>query len=116
MGFPSWLSDEESDCIEEDAGDMGSIPGSRRSPGGGDGNPLQHSFLENPIDREAWWATVHGVARIGRSRACKHIISITNAYWGPRETEREYELTHEDFCLLFPSVNLWPEVEKRLEV
>ena len=41
-------------------GDAGSIPGSGRSPGGGDGNPLQYSCLENPMDRETWWATVHG--------------------------------------------------------
>ena len=43
-------------------GDWGSIPGSGRSPGGGHGNPVQYSCLENPMDREAWWATVHGVA------------------------------------------------------
>ena len=45
------------------AGDAVSIPGSERSPGGGHGNPLQYSFLENPMDRGAWWATVHGVAK-----------------------------------------------------
>ena len=45
------------------AGDMGSIPGSRRSPGEGNGNPLQYSCLENPMDRGAWWATVHRVTR-----------------------------------------------------
>ena len=44
------------------AGDQGSIPGSRRSPGEGNSNPLQYSCLENPMDREAWWATVHGVS------------------------------------------------------
>ena len=43
-----------------DAGDTGLIPGSGRSPGGGNGSPLQYSSLENPMDREAWWATVHG--------------------------------------------------------
>ena len=42
---------------------MGSIPGPERSPGGGNGNPLQYSFLENPMDRGAWWATVHGVTQ-----------------------------------------------------
>jgi len=41
--------------------DVGSIPGLRRSPGGGNGNALQYSCLENPMDREAWQATVHGV-------------------------------------------------------
>ena len=43
--------------------DRGLIPGSGRSPGEGNGNPLQYSCLENPMDREAWWATVHGVAK-----------------------------------------------------
>ena len=43
------------------AGDLGSIPGSGRSSGEGDGNPLQYSFLENPMDRGAWWATICGV-------------------------------------------------------
>ena len=45
------------------AGDAGSIPGSGRSPGGGNGNPLQYSCLGNPMDRGAWRATVHGVAK-----------------------------------------------------
>ena len=44
-------------------GDPGLIPGSRRSSGEGNGNPLQYSRLENPMDRRAWWATVHGVAK-----------------------------------------------------
>ena len=44
-------------------GDMGSIPGLGRSPGEGNGNPLQYYCLENPMDRVAWWATVHGVAK-----------------------------------------------------
>ena len=45
------------------AGDRGSIPGSERSLGEGNDNPLQDSCLENLLDREAWWATVHGVAK-----------------------------------------------------
>ena len=45
------------------AGDLGSIPGLGRSPGKGNGNPLQYSCLENPTDGGAWWATVHGVAK-----------------------------------------------------
>ena len=43
--------------------DLGSIPGLARSPGEGNGNPLQYSCLDNPIDRGAWWATIHGVTR-----------------------------------------------------
>ena len=46
-----------------DAIDSDSIPGSGRSPGGGNGNPLQYSCLGNPMDRGAWWATVHGAAK-----------------------------------------------------
>ena len=46
-----------------DIRDVGSIPGSGRSPGVGTGNQLQYSCLENPMDRGAWWATVHGVAK-----------------------------------------------------
>ena len=46
-----------------DIKDMGSIPESGRSPGGGHGNPLQYSCLKNPMDRGAWWATIHGVVK-----------------------------------------------------
>ena len=46
-----------------DVGDVDSVPGPGRSPGGGDDNPLQSSCLENPMDRGAWWATVHRVAQ-----------------------------------------------------
>ena len=45
------------------AGELGSVPGLGRSPGEGNGNPLQYSCLENSMDRGAWWATVHGVAK-----------------------------------------------------
>ena len=45
------------------AGDPGSIPGSGRSPGEGNGNPFQYSCLENSVDGRAWWATIHGVAK-----------------------------------------------------
>ena len=47
----------------EDIRDVGSIPGLGGSPGEGHGNPLQYSCLENPMDREAWWATILGVAK-----------------------------------------------------
>ena len=47
----------------EDLRDLGSVPGWRRFPGEGHGNPLHYSFLENPMDRGAWWATIHGVTK-----------------------------------------------------
>jgi len=49
--------------LSVNAGDMGSIPDPGRSPGGGNGNPLQYSCLGNLMDRGAWWATVHGIAK-----------------------------------------------------
>ena len=58
--FPGGLEVKASAC---NAGDLGSIPGSRRSLGEGNGNVLQYSCLENPMDGEAWWATVHRVAK-----------------------------------------------------
>ena len=51
---------KESSC---NAGDTGSVPGLGRSPGEGNGSPLQYSCLGNPMDSGAWWATVHGVAK-----------------------------------------------------
>ena len=59
MGFPGGSEVKASAC---NVGDLGSVPGSGRSPGEGNGNPLQYSCLENPMDGGAWWATVHGVA------------------------------------------------------
>ena len=53
------------------AGDLGSIPGSGRSAGEGNGNSLQYSCLENPMDRGAWQPTVHGVPRVGHDLATK---------------------------------------------
>ena len=62
MGFPDGLMSKEPACKAGDAGDVGLIPGSGRSAGGGNGNPLQYSCLEN-MDRGAWQATVHGVTK-----------------------------------------------------
>ena len=58
-GFPGGSEVKASAC---NAGDLGSIPGLGRSPGEGNGNPLQYSCLENPMDGGAWWVTIHGVA------------------------------------------------------
>ena len=60
MDFPGGLDSKESAC---DSGDVGSIPGSGRSPGEGNGNPLQYSCLENSMNRGAWQAIVHGVSK-----------------------------------------------------
>ena len=62
LGFPCNSVGKESAC---NAGNLGSIPGLGRSPGEGNGNPLQYACLENSMDGGAWWATVHRVARVG---------------------------------------------------
>ena len=63
LDFPGGSAAKESAC---NVGDLGSIPGLGRSPGGGNGNPLLYSCLENPMDRGAWRAAVHGVAESQR--------------------------------------------------
>ena len=79
LGFPCGSDNKESACS---AGDPDLIPGLGKSPGEGNGNPLQYSCLENPMDRGAWRATVHGVAK--------------SWPW----------LSHRHFHLLYPSVYL----------
>ena len=76
MGFSGGSVDKESACNAGDAEDIGLIPGSGRSPGGGHGNLLQYSCLENPMDRGgAWWAIVHRVAKSDTI----NVIGHTNA-------------------------------------
>ena len=60
IGFPG---SSEVKVSASNVGDLGLIPGSGRSPGGGNGNPLEYSCLENPMDGGAWWTVVHGVAK-----------------------------------------------------
>ena len=73
MGFPGG---SEVKASAYDARDLGSIPGSGRSPGEGNGNPLQYSCLKNPMDRGAWWTTVHGVAE-SQTRLSDFTSSVT---------------------------------------
>ena len=61
--LPRWPNGKEPACNARDAGSAGSIPGSGKSHGRGHGNSLQYFCLENPMDRGAWWATVHGLAK-----------------------------------------------------
>ena len=61
-GFPDGSVVKNLPANAGDTGDSGLIPGSTRSPGGGNGNALQYSCLKSPMDRGAWWAAVHGIA------------------------------------------------------
>ena len=75
MGFPGDVRGEERPANARDirdSRDAGLISGSGRFPGGGRGNPLQYSCLKNPMDREAWWATVHRVTRVRHPEATEH--------------------------------------------
>ena len=74
-GFPGGSDGKASAC---NAGDPGLIPGSGRSPGEGNGNPLQYSCLENSMDEGAWWATVHGVTK-SRTRLSNLTHLLTNS-------------------------------------
>ena len=73
MGFRGGSEGKASAC---DEGDPGLIPGSGRSPGEGNGNPLQYACLENPTDRGVWWATVHGVAK-SQTRTSAQVVTST---------------------------------------
>ena len=81
MGLPWWLSGKESACNAGGAGAMGLIPRSGRSPGGGNGNPLQCSCLGNPMDRGAWRTAVHGAA----SQAQRKPLSVGKGKFGVRK-------------------------------
>ena len=73
----SWVSLVAQKVSTCNMGDLVSIPGSERSPGEGNGNPVQYSCLENPMDRGAWWATVHGVAK-SRTRLSDFTFFLTD--------------------------------------
>ena len=73
MGFPGALVVTESTCSAEGPG---SVVGSGRFPGEGNGNPYQYSCLGNPMDRGAWQATVHGVSRVGHDLVTKQQSSL----------------------------------------
>ena len=80
-GFPDSSADKESTCS---AGDPSLIPGPGRSPGGGHGNPLQYSCLQNPMDRGPWQATVRGSHRVGQDLAHTQSHRLPGAWGSPR--------------------------------
>ena len=75
MLCPGGSEVKASTCSE---GDLGSIPGSGKSPGEGNGNPLLYSCLENPMEGGAWWATVHGVAKSRKRLSDFTFTSLSN--------------------------------------
>ena len=77
MGFPDGSQDKESSY---NAGDLGLMPGSGRSPGEGNGNPLQHSCLENSMERRAWWATYSPQGRKELDMSERLTLSISSSW------------------------------------
>ena len=94
--LPRWLSGKQSACQGRRCQDACSIPGWGRSPGGGNGNPLQYSCLENSIDRGAWWVTVLGVAKsqtqLSDYAHARHSFSPREVC-GPAEETNTQEIT-----------------------
>ena len=78
MGFPNGSVGKESACNARDTGDLGMIPGSERSPGEGNRNPIQYSCLKNPMGRGAWRMISNDLQRIRQDRETKHTYSIEN--------------------------------------
>ena len=67
-------------AIAGDSGDTGLVPGLGRSPGGGNDNPLQYSCLKNPMNRGTWWATVHGLQRVGYDQVHMHASLVDSIF------------------------------------
>ena len=75
MGFPDGSADKESACSSGETGEVSLIPGLGRSHKGGNGNPLQDSCLKNPMDRGAWRASAHGIAKSWTRLSDEHLMS-----------------------------------------
>jgi len=115
-----WLSGKESACNAGDTGVACSIPGLGRSPGEGNGNPLQASYLEDLMDRGAWWATVHGVTK-RQTRQPLSTLAFTPLYaWLCSDPEHPHKargrnprswvsgVSMEDWHPLKEDPNFWP--------
>ena len=101
-GFPSGTSSKEPDCYAGAAGDGGLIPGLGRFPGGGHGNPLQYSCLENLMDRRVWQGMVHRVAK-SRTRLKwlgTHTHTHLDYQGGKRRGGRSWEVGINTYTLL----------------
>ena len=84
--------------MQETLRDVDSVPGSGRFPGGGHGNPLQYFCLENPVDRGAWWVTVHGVSKSWTwlkqlsMQGYRNVVSVLAVYLHDFEADQEHQL------------------------
>ena len=102
------------------AEDTGSIPGSGRSPGERKSNPLQYSCLGNPMDRGAWWATAHGVARVGHHLTTEQSQEVCPAqvHFTFKETSRSSLRVGSNLLSVDPrsfSLCMWLSVGRRMQ-
>ena len=113
FGLPRWLRGKESTCNAGASVEVGLIPESRRSPGGGNGNPLQYACLENPRNSRAWRATVHGVSknRVRLKQLSMHAMVDLLAVLR-NNTERSHPYTLHP---VFPSGNSLPNHSTTLQ-
>ena len=114
-GLPWWLSGKESAC---NAGDAGRIPGSVKSPGGGYGNPLQYSCLENPMDRGAWWATYSPQRRkeLDTAEATEHACTQSGMESIISSLQRRINSDGTFVCSRKPTVTETQELPKNLRI
>ena len=112
-GLPCWLSGKELACNPGAAGDSGSIPGLRRSRGGGNDNPLQYSCLENPSDRGTWLATVHGHAESGTTEVTYHTTYIHIYIYTHTQIEQNIEQkSHTAFFSVLDFISSWTFIKR----
>ena len=93
-----WMDPQVAQTVNSppcNSGDLGSIPGWGRSPGGGHGKPLQYPCLENPMDKGAWWATFHGVAK-----------ELDSTQWLKNNNNMGYEIIHDYYFLLYSFMSI----------
>ena len=110
MGLPRFLSSKNSPC---NAGDQGSSPGLGRSPGGGHGNPLQYSCLENLMDIRAWQATVHRLAESDTTEVTEHTGTHAGELVLPN-FETYYKYTELTMCGSIRSSGIEPRIHSLL--
>ena len=103
MGFPAGSVVKNLPANAGDAGDAGSISRSERFPGGGNGNPLEYSCLRKPINRGAWWATVHEVARVQHNLVAGHtpwMLALRVSWRIHKENYDQFTVSHFPLFLL----------------
>ena len=115
QGLPWWLRGKESSCNAGDARDVGLLPGSGRFSAGSHGNPFQYSCPENPMDRGAWPATVHGITESDMMKATEHVVSDSWEAHGrqPARLLCPWDYPRQKHCSQLPFQSSWDLLNPR---